>query len=83
MLHVMLAQGGALPDDRAYLNGCFTATAFKSDKHLKNIKTVRGGVKINCNAGTVTTNLRGTYGGLKVWYLPGGIENIFSMHELE
>ncbi len=83
MLHVTLAQGGALPDDRAYLDGCSTATAFKSDKHLKNIKTVRGGVKINCNAGTVTTNLRGTYGGLKVWYLPGGIENIFSMHELE
>jgi hypothetical protein len=83
MLHVALAQGGALPDDRAYLDRCSTVTAFKSDKHLKNIKTVRGGVKINCNAGTVTTNLRGTYGGIKVWYLPDRIENIFSMHELE
>jgi hypothetical protein len=82
MLHVTLAQGGALPDDKAYLNGCSTVTAFKSDKHLKNIKTVRGGVKINCNAGTVTSNLRGTYGGLKVWYLPDGIVN-FSMHELK
>ena len=60
------AQGGALPDDRAYLDGCSTVIAFKSDKHLKNIKSVRGGVKINCNAGTVATNLRGTYGGLKV-----------------
>ena len=29
------------------------------------------------------TNLRGTYRGLKVWYLPDGIANIFSMHELE
>jgi hypothetical protein len=83
MLHVTLAQGGALPDDRAYLDGCSTVTAFKSDKHLKNIKVVRGGVKINCNAGTLATNLRGTYGGLKVWYLPDGIVNIFSMHELE
>ncbi len=83
MLHLTLAQGGALPHDRAYLDGCSTVTAFKSDKHLKNIKTVRGGVKINCNVGTVTSNLWGTYGGLKVWYLPGGIANIFSMHELE
>ncbi len=83
MLHVTQAQGGALPDNRAYLDGCSTVTAFKSDKHLKNIKTVRGGVKINCNAGTVTTNLRGTYGGVKVWYLPNRIVNIFLMHELE
>ncbi len=83
MLHVTLAQGGALPNDRAYLDGCSTVTAFKSDNHLKNIKTVRGGVKINCNAGTVTTNLRGTYGGLKVWYLPDRIANIFLMHKLE
>ena len=83
MLHVTLAQGGALPDDRAYLDGCSTDTAVKSDKHLKNIKTARGGVKINCNAGTVTTNLQGTFEGLKVWYLPDGIENILSMHKLE
>ena len=83
MLHVTLARGGALPNDRAYLDGCSTVTAFKSDKHLKNIKTVRGGVKINCNAGMVMSNLPGTYGGLKVWYLPGGTANIFLMHELE
>jgi hypothetical protein len=25
----------------------------------------------------------GTYGKLKIWYLPGGIANIFLMHELE
>ncbi len=31
LLHVMLAQGGVLPDDRAYLDGCSTVTAFKSD----------------------------------------------------
>ena len=83
LLHATLAQGGELPDDRAYLDRCSTVTAFKSDKHLKNIKTVKGGVKINCNTGTVATNLRGTYGGIKVWYLPDGIANIFSMHELE
>ena len=83
LLHVTLAQGGALPDDRAYLDRCSTVTAFKSDKHLKIIKTVKGGVKLNCNVGTVATNLRGTYEGIKVWYLPDGIANIFLMHELE
>ena len=83
LLHVTLAKGGELPDDRAYLDGCSTVTAFKTDKHLKNIKTVKGGVRINCNVGTVATNLRGTYGGIKVWYLPDGIANIFSMHKIE
>jgi hypothetical protein len=83
LLHVSLAQGGTLPDNRAYLDGCSTVTAFKSGKYLKNIRSVNGGVKINCNAGAMTTNERGTYGGLKVWYLPDGIANIFSMHELE
>ena len=33
--------------------------------------------------GYVSTNLRGTYGGLKVWYLPDRIVNILSMHELK
>ncbi len=31
----------------------------------------------------MVTNKRGTYGNLKVWYLPDGIANIFSTHELE
>ncbi len=41
------------------------------------------GIKINCNAGAVMTDKRGKYGGLNVWYIPDGITNIFSMHELE
>jgi hypothetical protein len=31
----------------------------------------------------MTTNCKGTYGKLQVWYLPEGIANIFSMHKLE
>ncbi len=58
-------------------------TAFKTDKYLKGIKTLPSGIKINCNAGAVLTNRMCTYGKLKVWYLPGGIANIFLMHELE
>jgi hypothetical protein len=80
---VNLAQGAELPDDRAYLDGCSTVTAFKSDRFLKGIEVVKGGIRINCNAGAVTTNKQGKYGNLKVWYVPDGIVNIFSMHELE
>jgi hypothetical protein len=47
------------------------------------VRTAPGGININCNAGTVTTNKVGTYGGLSVWYICNGIANIFSMNELE
>jgi hypothetical protein len=57
--------------------------AFKTDKYLREIKTVPEGIKINCNTGAVSTNQMGTYGNLKVWYIPDKIANIFSMHELE
>jgi hypothetical protein len=58
-------------------------TAFKNNKFLKSIKTEARGVKINCNAGVISTNKRGQYGTLKVWYLPDGIANIISMQKLE
>ena len=83
LLNVTFAQGGELPDSRVYLEGCSTVHAFKSDKYLEGIKTKAQGVRINCNAGAVSTNKRGMYGSLKVWYLPDGIANIISMHELE
>ncbi len=83
LLNVTMVQGGALPDNRAYLDGCSTVTAFKTDKYLHEIKTVPRGIKINCNAGAVLTNHMGTYRNLKVWYIPDGIANIFSMHELK
>ena len=54
-----MLQGEALPNNRAYLDRCSTVTAFKSDRYLKGIKTVRNGIKINCNAEAVTTNEMG------------------------
>ena len=83
MMHVTLAQGGALPDNRAYLDGCSTVTAFKTKKYLTGVKKTNAGIKINCNAGTVVTDLIGRYGTVDAWYTPGGIANIFSMHELK
>jgi hypothetical protein len=49
----------------------------------KEIKTLPNGSKINCKAGPVTTNQKGSYGSLKVWYPLKGIINILSMYELE
>jgi hypothetical protein len=72
-----------LPDNQAYLDECSTLTAFETDKYLREIEMVPRGIKINCNAGAVMTDKRGKYGGLNVWYIPDGITNIFSMHELE
>jgi hypothetical protein len=83
LLNLALMQGGELPDDCACLDGCSTVTALKSKKYLKNVKMVMQGIKISCNMGSVTTNQKGNYGRLQVWYLPKGIPNIFSMHELE
>ncbi len=83
LLNVTLAQASDLPENQAYLNGCSIVTAFKSDKYLKGIKKVGSGIKINCNAGAVSTDRMGTYGKLDVWYLPRGIANIILMHELE
>jgi hypothetical protein len=83
LFNVTLVQGGELPDNRVYLDGCSTVTAFKNDKFLKSINTEARGVKINCNAGAISTNKRGKYGNLKALYLPDGIANIISMHELK
>ncbi len=83
LLNVMLAQGGNLPENQAYLDRCSMVTAFKTDKYLKGIKTLPSKIKISCNAGAVSINRMGTYGKLKVWYLSGGIAYILLMHKLE
>ncbi len=40
LLNLTFAQEAALPENRAYLDGCSTVTAFKTDKYLKGIKTL-------------------------------------------
>jgi hypothetical protein len=83
LLNVSLMQGDALPDNWAYLDGCSTMTAFKTDKYLKDIKMLPHGIKINYNTGAVVTNKMGSFGRMNVWYIPNRIANIFSMHKLE
>jgi hypothetical protein len=83
LLNMSMLQGDALPDNRAYLDGCSTVTAFKTDKYLHGLKMVRNGIRINCNMGAIMTNELGPFGSLNVWYIPNGIANIFLMYELE
>jgi hypothetical protein len=64
LMHVTLAHEAVLPNNRAYLDGCSTVTAFKSKKCLKGIKKRDAGIKIKCNAGTVMTGLMGKYGSI-------------------
>ena len=75
-----MLQADELPDNRAYLDGCSTVTAFKSKQYLENIRSVKRGVKINCNSGVMRTNEVGDYGTMNVWYISDGIANIFSMN---
>ena len=83
LLNVTLLQGGCLPDHRVYLNGCSTITAFKTNNYLSKLEVMPTGIKINCNAALVSTKQMGKYGKMKVRYIPDGIANIISMHELE
>ena len=83
LLDLSMVQGEVLPDNRAYLDGCSTVTAFKTDRYLQRIRTMRNRMKINCNVGAITINKMGSCGCLNVCYIPNGIANIFLMHELE
>ena len=40
-------------------------------------------MQANCNAGSIKTNRKEEYGQVEAWYTPKGIENIFSMNEIE
>ena len=68
---------------RAYLENFSTVTAFKTAKYIRNIKTKKKGMQVNCNAGSINTNRKGEYGRVEAWYMPKGIANIFSMNEIE
>ena len=66
-LNVSMVQGDALSVNRAYLGGCSTVTAFKTDtRDLKGMfKTLQNRIllRINCNAGAVTrTSKMGSFG---------------------
>ena len=82
-IQVAMLQGKELPSNRVYLDNCSTVTAFKTAKYIRNIKTKKKGMQVNCNAGSIKTNRKGEYGRVEACYMPKGISNIFSIHEIE
>ena len=82
-IQVAMLQGKELHSNRAYLDNCFTVTAFKTAKYIRNIKTKKKGMQVNCNNGSIKTNQKGEYGQVEAWYMPKVIANIFSMNEIE
>ena len=61
-IQVAMLQGKELPSNRYYLDNCSTITAFKTAKYIRNIKTKKKGMQVNCNAGRIKTNQKGEYG---------------------
>ncbi len=81
--HVSMLQADELPGNHVYLEGCSTVTAFKTKKYLDNLQRVKQGVKINCNSGTMCTNIVGDYGSMTTRFIPEGNANIFLMSKLK
>ena len=82
-IQVAMLQGKELPSNRAYLDNCSTVTAFNTAKYIRNIKTKKKGIQVNCNARSIKTNRKREYGRVEAWYMPKGVVNIFSMNEIE
>jgi hypothetical protein len=74
LLNMTFAEGVELPNSRVYLDKCSTVIAFKSNKHLKGIKTKPRGVRINCNAGAITVRPTSRY-------VPNGRKDSRQNHE--
>ena len=61
-IQVAMMQGKELPRNRAYIENCSTVTALKTAKYIRNIKAHKKGMQVNCNVGSIKTNLKGEYG---------------------
>jgi len=64
------------------LNSCSTLNLVSDPELLHDIHEVPVGIRVRCNAGSITTNLKAYLGDfpMLVWYNPNGIVNILSFH---
>ena len=81
-IQVAMLQGKELPSNRAYLDNCSTLTAFKMPSISVTSRPKKG------NAGELQrwdhkNKPKWEYGRVEAWYMPKGIENIFSMNDIE
>ena len=76
--------GGRIPRNWVLLDTGSTVSVYYNAKLMVNIHWVKVGLRINTQAGTTTTNLKGTVPGYgEVWYTPKGIANILSLGEVK
>ena len=78
------ATGKAVPSDWILLDNQSTVDVFSNRSLLTNIRKSPTSCRISCNAGVVTTDLIGDLVGYPnpVWFHPGGIANILSLHRV-
>jgi len=64
------------------LDRCSTLNLVSDPELLHDIHEVPVGIRVQCNAGSITTNLKAYLGDfpVPVWYNPNGIVNILSFH---
>ena len=66
------------------LDSCSSVNLIANKKLLHGLYTVETPLRIHCNAGTVSTNVKGYLGAYPepVWFNPEGIANILSMNNV-
>ena len=78
------ATGQPVPSSWILLDNQSTVDVFSNGALLRNIRKPGTSCRISCNAGMVVTELVGDLDGYPnpVWYHPGGIANILSLHRV-
>ena len=79
-----MSSRGSIPNTWILLDSQSTIDVFSNEKLLTNIHATSTTMHIKCNAGSKSTNLRGTLSGYgEVWYFAEGIANILSLSRVK
>ena len=68
---------------KCYLDICASYNTFFSEDFLTDIEESNATMTGRCNAGTMVTNIKGTYGDFQVWLNKKFIANLISIPMLE